>query len=216
MYIAKRVRPDILTAVSFLSTRIQAPTDEDWVKLLCVLRYLNSTRSLGLNLGSSTNGSILGFVDASYGVHVDGKSHTGLAASFGNGLFLARSSKQKIVTKSSTEAELVAASDESSALIGVRNFVRAQGLELGPVILYQDNKSTMSVIRKGNFTGRNTKHVNVRYFFIKDRVEQGEMEVRYLPTGSMIADGLTKPLQGALFRKHRDLMLGHLTLVAYK
>ena len=120
------------------------------------------------------------------------------------------------MTKSSTEAELVAASDESSALIGVRNFVRAQGLELGPVILYQDNKSTMSVIRKGNFTGRNTKHVNVRYFFIKDRVEQGEMEVRYLPTGSMIADGLTKPLQGALFRKHRDLMLGHLTLVAYK
>ena len=96
------------------------------------------------------------------------------------------------------------------------NFVRAQGHDLGPVILYQDNKSSMASIKKGKLTGRNTKHVNVRYFFIKDRVEQGEVEVKYLSTNDMIADGLTKPLQGALFRKHRDFMLGHLTFVVYK
>lgn len=214
LYIAKRVRPDILTAVSFLTTRIQYPTDEDWCKLLRVLRYLNSTLKLGLILGSKSCVSISAFVDASYGVHADGKSHTGFGMSWGRGFFLARSGKQKIVTKSSTEAELVAVSDECSTVIGVRNFICSQGhSELGPVLLHQDNRSTMSIIGTGKFTGRNTKHVNVRYFFIKDRVNGGDVELRYLTTEDMIADALTKPLQGALFRKHRDHMLGHLTSV---
>jgi len=216
LYIAKRVRPDILTAVSFLSTRIQSPSDEDWAKLSRVLKYLKCTRTLGLILGCTAERSILAFVDASFGVHPDGKSHNGQGTSWGRGLLQASSTKQKLVVKSSTEAELVSASDESSAVIGVCNFVKGQGRELGPAILHQDNQSTMVVIERGRFTGRNTKHVNVRYFFIKDRVEKGELEIKYLPTGSMIADGLTKPLQGALFRKHRDLMLGHLTLVVYK
>jgi len=215
LYIAKRERPDILTAVSFLTTRIQYPTTEDKGKLTRVLCYLYATHTLCLILGCTAESSILALVDASYGVHPDGRSHNGHGTSWGRGLFLASSSKQKLVVKSSTEAELVSTSDESSAVIGVCNFVKAQGRELGPAILYQDNKSTMAVIEKGRFTGRNTKHVNVRYFFIKDRVEKGELEIRYLPTDNMIADGLTKHLQGSLFRRHRALMLGHLTLVSY-
>jgi len=122
--------------------------------------------------------SILAFVDASYGVHPDGKSHNGLGTSWGRGLFLASSTKQKLVVKSSTEAELVSTTDESSAVIGVCNFVNAQGREIGPAILYQDNQSTMAVIERGRFTGRNNKHVNVRYFFIKNRVVKGELEIR--------------------------------------
>jgi len=216
LYIAKRVRPDILTAVSFLATRVQNPTEDDWLKLFRVLKYLNGTSNLSLFLGCTDIKSMLVFIDAAFGNHWDGKSHSGLGISWGKGLLLARSSKQKYVVKSSWEAELVAGSDECSTAIGVRNFVRAQGHDLGPVILYQDNKSTMATIKKGKHTGRNTKHVNVRYFFLKDRVEQGEVELKYLPTDDMIADGLTKPIQGALFRKHRDFMLGHLTLVVYK
>jgi hypothetical protein len=207
LYCAKRSRPDLLTATSFLATRVQQPTVQDYGKLQRLLKYVNGTRDLWLTLEGTEDWGLFAYIDASYGVHPDGKSHTGVCMLLGKGAFYVQSSKQKIVSKSSTESELIAVSDGLSEVIWARNFLLNQGVRLGPAVVYQDNKSTMALMAKGRSTSSRTKHINIRYFFVKDRVESGEVVITYAPTEAMIADLLTKPLQGELFRRLRRSLL---------
>ena len=207
LYLAKRVRPDLLVSVSYLATRVQCATEKDSQKLERVFKYLNATRDLGLRLEVGDKISVLGYIDASYGVHRDGKSHTGAAITLGGGVVYAKSAKQKIVTKSSTEAEIVGLSDSSSQVIWSRDFLIGQGYQLDAAVIYQDNMSTIALVKKGQSTSERSRHINIRYFFVKDRVDQGDIKVEYKPTGDMLADVLTKPLQGSLFAKMRDQLL---------
>ena len=86
---------------------------------------------------------------------------------------------------------------------------QAQGYEAGDNILFQDNMSSILLEKNGKASSsRRTKHINIRYFFITDRVNQGEVSVVWCPTGDMIGDYANKPLQGALFRKSRDQIMG--------
>jgi hypothetical protein len=112
------------------------------------------------------------------------------------------------VTKSSTEAELVALSDSASQGLHLRQFVIAQGYTCGPVTLYQDNMSTMALVERGRSAGERTRHIDIRYFWVKERVDSGEAIVRHLGTKDMYANLLTKPLQGAQFVSERDAMSG--------
>ena len=98
--------------------------------------------------------------------------------------------------------------DGSAHVIWFRDYLIGQGYDVGPATIYQDNMSTMALVKKGYSTSSNTRHINIRYFFIKDRVDQAELKIEYLPTEDMIADFFTKPLQGELFRKLRDKILG--------
>ena len=120
---------------------------------------------------------------------------------------MSKSSKQKLVTKSSTEAELVALSDGLSMVLWAKNFVEAQGYNVQKAVIHQDNKSTIALAEKGRSTNNRTRHVNIRYFFVKDRIDSGEVEVKYTGTEEMIADFFSKPLQGALFDKFRDKIM---------
>ena len=113
---------------------------------------------------------------------------------------LCRSTKQKIVTKSLTESELVAVSDEINMAVWVRDFLHYQGRETGPVILYQDNMSTIALIQNGTSNSHRTKHIKIRYFFVHERVVTGEITVRHMPTEQMLADVLTKALQATIAR----------------
>jgi hypothetical protein len=207
MYLAKRVRPDILPVCTFSATRVHVATEEDAAKLARVLKYLNATKELGLRLEPGDDLDVEIFVDASYGVHGDGKSHTGATVAIGKGSLLAKSSKQKIVAKSSTEAEIIGASDLASEGVFARNFLIEQGYDMKPATLFQDNKSAMAMIDKGRSTSERTRHVNIRYFFLKDRVKSGELKIVYKPTEEMVADILTKPLNGELFRDLRSKLL---------
>jgi hypothetical protein len=145
-------------------------------------------------------------VDASFAVHMDYKSHTGLCVQFGGTIF-AKSTKQKINTKSSTEAELVGLSDSVSHIIWCRAFLLHQGYKLGPATVYQDNQSTMAMLKNGRSHSNRTRHINIRYYWAKDAVDQGDIAIDYLPTEEMLADILTKPLQGELFVKLRKMLL---------
>jgi hypothetical protein len=207
LYISKRTRPDILTAVSFLTTRVREPTEEDEKKLIKVLQYLHGTLDLTLTLTGSEDMIVTAYIDASYAVHNDCKGQTGVAISVGKGTVYAKSSKQKLVAKSSTEAELIGVSDGLSQALWTRNFLQAQGIKVKPVNLKQDNKSTICMVEKGKSTSPRTRHVAIRYFFVKDRMEKGEVEIAYLPTELMVADFFTKPLQGELFRRLRAEVL---------
>ena len=89
------------------------------------------------------------FIDASYGVHADGKSHTGGVMTLGRGGIGPRSVKQKIVAKSSTEAELIGVSDYLGDVIETWEFLIAQGYRMEPALVMQDNMSTLHLIKNG-------------------------------------------------------------------
>jgi hypothetical protein len=206
LYMAKRARPDILAAVSFLTTRCQVSTEQDWNKLLRIA-YLFGTRELALSLAADNQFKINTYIDASFACHIDGKSHTGEVITLGKGAVFSRSSKQKLVSKSSTEAELVGLSDGLTQVLWTKNFLQSQGYDTGPAIVHQDNKSTITLAEKGRSTNNRTRHISIRYFFVKDRIESKDIRVTYTGTDEMMADFLSKPLQGHAFEKHRNSIM---------
>jgi hypothetical protein len=85
----------------------------------------------------------------------------------------------------------------------------AQGCDVKDNVLFQGNKSSTILEKNGTASSsKRKKHINIRYFFITDRVSKEEVSVVWCPTGDMIGDYATKPLQGALFRKFRDQIMG--------
>ena len=207
LYGSKRVRADILTAVSFLCTRVMKPTTQDMEKVHRVVKYLRYTRLLLLTIDMTTSMNIMAFIDASFGVHHDMKSHTGVAIIIGQGLLYGKSTKQKLNSKSSTEAELIGVSDGLNPVLWMRLFLIAQGYNMEPIDLRQDNQSTIKMIKSGKTNSEKSRHIAIRFYFITDNVTRGEIKVSYTPTTDMIADLFTKPLQGKLFIKLRNLLL---------
>ena len=139
LYLAKRVRPEILPAIIYLTSRVNCSTQQDLGKLNRVLFYLNQFPGLGLGLSVGKSLTVFGYIDASFGVHSDYKSHTGAVVSLGKGPIVCDSSKQKTNAKSSYEADLMGASDGSNNLFFVRNLLIEQGYKVGPAKLRQDN-----------------------------------------------------------------------------
>ena len=76
-----------------------------------------------------------------------------------------------------------------------------------PAVMYQDNMSTIQLIKNGRSTSEKTRHVDIRFFFMHDRVNAGDVSLVYMNTKDMTADTLTKPLQGEPFRVLRDKLL---------
>lgn len=209
LYVGKRVRWEILLPVSFLTTRVQSPDEDDWRKLLRVVAYLKGTVKLGLRLGGTRPIAVKATIDASYGVHASGKSHSGMATQItGVGTVLAKSTKQKLTTKSSTESEIVALSDMSSDVIGVQQFLVHQGYDIENCEIGQDNQACMMMMKKGRPDSSRTRHIDIRFFYLSDRIASGSVQLKYVNTNDMTADILTKPLQGSLFERLRDVLLG--------
>ena len=207
-YLAKRVRPEILCPVVFLSTRVQHADQDDWSKLIRVMKYLNGSKELGIILEPSEGIlSVRSYVDASFAVHADFKSHTGIVITFGGGGIFFCSIKQKLNTTSSTEAELVGIADALPQIIQCREYLIHQGYSVAPATLYQDNTSTIQLVKNGRSNSSRTRHINIRFFFVKDRVDAKELQLQHMPTDDMIADILTKPLQGEKFRELRAKLL---------
>ena len=130
--------------------------------------------------------------------------------SFDRGGILCKSTKQKLKTKSSTEAEFVGASDYLPNTIWVKNFLEAQGFIVDGNLFEQDNESAIRLETNGRMSaGPKSRHIAIRYFWIKDRIKAEGITIRHCPTLQMVADFFTKPLQGSLFKKFRDVIMGH-------
>ena len=87
-------------------------------------------------------------------------------------------------------------SDSSNQVLWVRQFLIDQGYEIRPAIVYQDNKSTIQLIKNGRSNSERTRHINIRYFYLSDRIKENEIIIEYKSANEMLADKLTKPLQG--------------------
>ena len=209
LFLCKRTRPAIQPTIAVLSTRVKSPTESDWKKLIKLLEYLKGTSKLCLKLKADNLQVVKWYVDASFAVHPDYRSHTGAVMTLGKGSFIAISINQKLNTRSSTEAELVGADDAATMILWTGLFMEQQGFPLNKNILFQDNKSAILLENNGKRSaGKRSRALNVRYFFLTDQVEKGNLSIEYCPTDLMWADFMTKPLQGEKFRKFRDEILG--------
>ena len=112
------------------------------------------------------------------------------------------------MVKSATEAEIVAMSDGLEKILWAREFLRSKGYAIDPVVVYEDNSGVLAIAKNGRKPQHRTRHLNVRYFFVIDRVKLGHVRLEYMPTKRMIADLMTKAVNGVLFRELRDLLFG--------
>ena len=200
-YIAYKYRFDIHKEIAFLSTHSQNPSISDTAKLNRVMIYLYRTKKLRLKIQpTSLQPSI--YVDASYGSHTSAVGHTGIVICIGGSPIFTISSKQKIVTLSSTEAEADALKE--AMMYGL--WIIGLFLELPsffpsnffPMPIHQDNMSTIRISNGPNHFTR-SKHQFIRYAFIQQQIALFNFKIVYCPTQDMIADILTKPLTGHLF-----------------
>ncbi len=140
------------------------------------------------------------YVDGSHNVHWDCKGHGGAVFTLGKGATSSYLRKAKSNTRSSTETELLTADMYMPEMLWSLHFIQAQGYEAECVGLYQDNISTQLLIKNGKMSsGKKTKHIKAKFFYIKDRLDDGEIRVIDCPTEAMWADIMTKPLQGTAF-----------------
>ena len=205
----KRARPDTHTVVATLCTRVKGPTEDDWKKLLLLMKFLKSTTPDKLILSIDGLGKLKWWVDASFAVHPDMKSHTGGGLRLGKGMPITLCRKQKLNTRSSTEAELVGTDDCSVLIVWCALFLGAQGYGYESVLL-QDNMSNIQLVNNGKrSSSQRTRALNIRYFYLTDLVDRGELTVEYCSTKEMISDYFTKSEQGALFQTNRKLIMGY-------
>jgi len=190
LYVAKHERLDAMLAVAFLTTRVTVATEQDQEKLDRLFKYFNANRDIPLIVKPNSLMKVEGYVDASFCTHqVDAKGHTGVVVS----------SKQKIVTKDSTESELVGVSDKHLTILQCADFMSGQGYGDSTAILLLNNTSTITLITTGGGKYRN-KYLRVRRAVVKDQVDSGTLVVKYVPNGQMLTDVLSKSLQARHFR----------------
>ena len=208
LFLSTRIQKDIQTVVAFLTTRVKCPDQDDWAKLVWVLKYLNGTQRLHLRLRIDSLSHILWYIDGSHQTHDDCRGHTGGLMTLGRGAICSSSRKQCINIKSSTETKLVAVDNKLGDILWMRYFLKKQGYTVDENIIFQDNMSTLSLEKNGRVSGSNrTKHIRAKYFLVKDRFDASDIDLKYCPTEEMWADVLTKPLQGSAFGKMRSFLM---------
>ena len=199
--------------VNYLTTRVGKYTNFDASVVEHILKYLNGSidRSLVASIDDTKNVKIQLFIDSSFHTHADGKSHSGACLSLGSGFVCWKSSKQTLTTKSSTEAELVALSDQSSLLFHMTKFLKGQGIDVQEKTIYQDNSSTIKLLHDPRSSSLRTAHINSKYYFLREHIEDKSIKIKKKSTSDMVADILTKTLHGKEFNKLSNLILGDIS-----
>jgi histone deacetylase 1/2 len=206
-----RTRPDIELAISALTTKSRAPTKGDMKRLNRVLCYLRGTKTICIIIRPVEDLKIYAYMDAGYAVHPKMESHSGVIVTmgkFGPPIHY-KSLKQKLVTTSSTEAELVAIYDALDFIIWMREIMDFLGWPQGTTTIFQDNTSTICMAHMGRGSaGSHTRHIKLRYFWIKQFIDDKTFSIEHLPTDNMIADFFASPRMGQFYRKMRDMVMG--------
>ena len=208
MFIAKRSRPDLLLTLSVLCTKCKSPTENDYKRLIRVLAYLNNTKDIPMRYICKTNSELTISADASHLVHGDSRGHTGIVVQLGCNTVYCKSSKQKIVCRSSTESELVAQEESAVDALWFKELIEfLTGTTIRkPIKIYQDNQSSIKI---STFGSKANKHIRRRFDFIHQHIESKSIQLTYRSSKELIADQLTKPLQGKVFITSRDALLNY-------
>ena len=210
MFAATVSRPDITFAMSQVSRFLYNPGLEHWNAAKTILKYLQGTQNLTL-LYKADAILLEAYYDADFAGDYDTRrSTTGYVSLLASGPITWSSHRQKCVTRSTTEAEYIAASDAASEIIWLQGFLQQLGINIRkPTILYVDNQSTTRLIKNIDHHKR-TKHIDIKYHYIREHVENGTIQVNYICSEKQSADIFTKALSRDKYIINRNaLSLDH-------
>ena len=206
MFLAVVTRPDIAFAVSSVSRFLNCYSNAHWTAAKRILQYLKSTANAGL-LYHGKECKVSAFSDADFaGDQETRRSRTGAVLMMNGGPVFWNSSRQSIVTLSSCESEFVAATTAATAVKWCIMLAQELGIILEKPTLFLDNQSAIKLIKNPEFHMR-TKHIDVRYKYIRERHQEGLFDVEYVPSDKQLADAMTKPLARSAFRRLTSIML---------
>jgi hypothetical protein len=200
LYLAYVSRPDILFAVNCLSQLQEHPTDVAWCALKRILRYLKHTLNLKIEYKKSDLDmtDLCLYVDADWGANTqDRKSVTGYFIMFSNCPIMWCCNKQKCITLSSTEAEIIALCKGVQDILWIKEVV-TEISSVTNVCVFEDNQSCIKSIVNENSSGR-LKHIDIKLKFIRNIVKENDVKIEYVQSGLQIADILTKALPKTKF-----------------
>lgn len=205
LYLTNKTRPDIQFAVNLCSRKIDKPTDGDVTNAKHILRYLGGKESEGVCYKRKSDCKrLVAFCDSDFaGDPISRKSTTGYIIYYCNGPISWTSRKQPIVSLSSTEAEFIAAAECTKELLYVKSVIEELLDESVMTELNVDNQSALNIIKNGQF-GKRSKHIDVRFHFINEKVSEGLIKLNYCETNKQIADIFTKPLCKIKFEKFKN------------
>lgn len=207
MYVAMGTRPDIAFAVSKLAQFLDCYRQEHWLAAVHAVRYLVSTRSKELVLGGKQQIVLTGFSDSSWADCPDSSRSTmGYCFSLGSGAISWASRKQKLVTNSSTDAEYIAINEASREAMFLRQLLEQLGRPCdGATQIFGDNNGALALAKDPVFHSR-SKHIKVRYHFVRELIDDGEVDCRRVNTRDNASDVFTKPLCRLTFAQFRDAL----------
>jgi len=195
---------DICFAVNRVCQFMYAPTDSHWAAMKRILRYLRGAASHGLHITCSSSFALHGFIDADWvGSVEDRKSTGGYLVFFGQTPISWKSGKQRTVARSSTEAEYKALADGTAEVIRLQYLLTDLQIPFASApIIWCDNLGVTYVSVNPVFHAR-TKHVEVDYYFVRDRVAKKEIQIHFISSHDQLADVFTKPLLTSSFTAFR-------------
>ncbi len=205
-YLSTMTRPDITFAVSNIAKYCSKPTKEHWIAVKRIMRYLKGTHNYGLLYTKSNSSRYIGFSDSDWAGDVDDrKSTSGYIFQVGGTSVSWKSRKQSCVALSTAEAEYVALSQAAQEAIWLRQLdTDLQGTSSEPTVIYEDNQSAICLSKNPQSHGR-SKHIEIKYHFIREQVGKRNIELKYCPSSDMVADMLTKGLGKEKLEKLRVL-----------
>jgi hypothetical protein len=199
-------RPDAAYAVGILSQFIQNPGPVHWEGVKRLISYLGSTKGLWLTFGGKTETTVEGYCDADWASQAHRHSISGFSFHYGCGAVSWSSKKQNVVALSSTEAEYIAQTHAAKEAIWLRTFVNEiRGGEEKPLTVMGDNQGAIALAKDNKFHSR-TKHIDLRYHFIREAVDEGKITMKYIPTTDNVADIFTKALAKPKFKGFVQLL----------
>jgi hypothetical protein len=201
-------RPDIAFAVGKISQKMTNPTVQDYTAAKKILRYLKGTMKHGPSYGRTGDRELTGYSDADWAGDTESRrSTTGFVFTLAGAAISWNSKRQPTVALSSTEAEYMAGCAAAQEAIYLKSLLKDLGYSDKPINIYQDNQGAIAMGRN-NMTTKRSKHIDIKYHFIREKVEEGTINLSYLPTTEMVADILTKHATKVALEKARPKLFG--------
>lgn len=195
-------RPDLSFAVNRVCQYLHAPRSSHWSAVKRILRFVHGTIAHGLLIQPSTSSALSAYSDADWAGSLDDRRSTGgYALFYGPNLIAWSAKKQSTVSRSSTESEYKAVADATAELIWVEALLKELGVQqVSPPVLWCDNIGATYLSPNPVFHAR-TKHIEIDYHFVRERVAQKLLHIRFISSKDQLADIFTKPLPLPLFQE---------------
>jgi Reverse transcriptase (RNA-dependent DNA polymerase) len=212
LYVAITSHPEIQHAVMLLSKKLQSPDNSDLAKVKRVMRYLQGVKQLGLYYHKGMDDGIpklVGYSDSDWAGDIETRRSTsGNALLLGNCVVSWMAKLQPIVAQSSTEAEYIASNEAGKEIVWLRRLLDELGYpQQDPTELLLDNTTAMNMV-KGEGQSNKRKHIAVKYFWIREQMANGSINVEWIDTHNQLADIFTKSLEATQFGYLHQLITG--------